>query len=501
MKDMKTIIGWIIGGLVLLLAGCDKGHDEVALPEEGAEIVFSGTGEEFVQTRADAIGLNDTGPQFGDIHILRKTVPETDIEWGLYHVPSGTSGSLTAKDEESKLCWEKEREMKYTFFALSVPPAAKFEDGQSVESSQAGVEFAIREDNKVEGKVTYGDYTKGLEYFVGCTVADKERPGNLTVSMTFVRQVCKLVFEKISYHPRSGGNIPVEECTIIFPNLPSRSTFNMEEMHPNDMAYGAPGIKPANCHYVTLHDDESVERGITMDWKKRASDKIRLYHALYVPPFKFWGADSERPEEQPGFFVVLYDNKSFTGNIYGINVNGSTGEADGKIFTEVFQSDLCLFKEMILKDGPGAGGGDGSAILPWNVKPEEDVPHHRLPGIYTQDDAERLLQALRSGKEEDIPVMFYKEEEIDGEMVKVIRLFKNIDWSAVIGTELTIPKGFVLMGQGYNVTLGDGTSIKGEQEGKLYINGVLHEDGQGPTAFLLHTFCSATANVLQSHCI
>ena len=91
-----------------------------------------------------------------------------------------------------------------------------------------------------------------------------------------------------------------------------------------------------------------------MKWRdlenKEDLPKKRLYHALYVPPFKFWGAESERPENQPGFFVVIYNDRSFTGNIYGIDING-------KNFTEVYQGEFCNLKEIILKDGPATGGG------------------------------------------------------------------------------------------------------------------------------------------------
>lgn len=132
------------------------------------------------------------------------------------------------------------------------------------------------------------------------------------------------------------------------------------------------------------------------------------------------------------------------------------------------------------------GGGDGSIIVGWSTVGEETTQHPPVPGIYSQEDAKKLLEALKSGKSENIPVSFYREEKITDasgteKTVQVIRLFKNIDWSEVIGTELKIPDGFVLMGQGYNVTLGADASIGGKQAGKLYINGVLHEAGKRVT--------------------
>lgn len=57
--------------------------------------------------------------------------------------------------------------------------------------------------------------------------------------------------------------------------------------------------------------------------------------------------------------------------------------------------------------------------------------------------------------------------------MKVIRLFKNIDWSGVTG-ELTIPEGFILNGQGFNILLGNG-SLQGDVEGRAIYNGEPYE--------------------------
>lgn len=53
-------------------------------------------------------------------------------------------------------------------------------------------------DGTALGRVMFGDYSKGLEYFVGHTVSDKIRPGDFKLSMAFKRQVSKLVFRKFT---------------------------------------------------------------------------------------------------------------------------------------------------------------------------------------------------------------------------------------------------------------------------------------------------------------
>ena len=98
----------------------------------------------------------------------------------------------------------------------------------------------------------------------------------------------------------------------------------------------------------------------------------------------------------------------------------------------------------------------------------------RTVAIYSQADADKLLDALLNNKE--IPATFYQEDETTGGK-KIIRLFKNMDWSSVT-KEITIPDGYVLEGQGFLIKLGTGGSINPKNlKGELYINGQLYKDG------------------------
>lgn len=476
MKNMTIQIKWMMGMLVLLLAGCDKESDDMVLPVGRREIVVSGVGTGFVQKR-DAIGQNETGPKFGEFYFLKTMVlnnqPLGKPRWGCYKVTDGVIGELTAKDKASAFYWEEDEAVKYTFHALSNPPAANYADDKyPVENPVAGVHIDTLSDGTALGRVMFGDYSKGLEYFVGHTVSDKIRPGDFKLSMNFKRQVSKLVFRKFTHKTQDGKTLtPVDSCKIIFPNLPNQATFNMAEFH---QAGNTVATSTRDFHYVTFHYDTGEEHwGIEFDWRKRYSNDLNnelLYHALYVPPFKFWEGEDGRPESQLGFFIVMYNNKSYTGNIYGINLDND-GKPTGKDITEVQAGELCRFDEIILQDGPVAGGGDGSAIIPWSTKDEVDMPQHRYTGVYSADDARLLYEALKAGAE--VPEQFY-EKRPDG--TKVIRLFANVDWSQLTG-ELRIPDGYVLAGQGYNITLGQGGVLDCDQEGRLYINRELYEDG------------------------
>lgn len=496
MRKMKySIVLCMAGVLLALLAGCDREMDGADRAGSTSEILFSGVDEFFVQTRA-IIGADGTGPKFGDIHIRQTKFKQEEgegnfLKWGHYEVEGGVSGSLKdLNQDEEKLFWE-DNSTEYIFRGISVPPARDAQDGEI--EGEFNVTITEENGNITGGTVTFGGYETGLEYFIGMTAGPKSKSNNSNsniVSLTFYRQVCKVVFLSFTHKTADGTQQgEIEKCKIIFPNLPKTATFNMDEFYPKDLAVGP----PENDDYAMLTYGVPIsgEECATMEWRRNpknedAKPDLSLtekdyYYAFYLPPFKFWGGVDSKPENQPGFFIVQTEEKAYTGNIYGFN-----GDVDNEVNPKVVQlhaADFCRLK-VTLQDGKPSGGGSGSAIAQWEVAPETTIPHHRVPGIYSQEDAQKLLEALQSDNPSaNIPAIFFKEEEIEGMggTVKVIRLFKNIDWSEVTDTELTIPDGFVLMGQGYNVTLVAGASIVGKQAGKLYINGVLYEDGERVT--------------------
>ena len=125
---------------------------------------------------------------------------------------------------------------------------------------------------------------------------------------------------------------------------------------------------------------------------------------------------------------------------------------------------------LALQVADGAVAGFGSYIRGWNSEERENASHSR-PGIYTQADAEALLQYLQDGDSSDLPVYFYEEE--DG--VKVIRLYTHLDWSTLT-QELTLPSDVRLEGQGYYIRFGTGGSLSGN------FNDVYTPDGQPYTS-------------------
>lgn len=450
------------GVFALLLAGCSSEQSDMIDTGQPAEICFEATGDKFVQTRAeDLIGSSDTGPNFGTFYMLQTDKEGKEPSWGHYKIESGDAGKLSPIDGDT-LIWKEWRE-DYFFRGISTP--------QGEDSGNPGVTFSHNEDGTTQtGQVRFGDYKTGLEYFVGVTVGPKSLVTNSqTVVMNFRRQVCKLVFCKFEHQNQDG--VPTghpDQCTIIFPNLPKIASFDMEHFRAQRYVYDSNKHLVNGNDYVTF-DYEDKDLGATMEWSSendfKPKDQTTYYlRSFYLPPFEFGGGKGNMPENKLGFFIVkLADGKTYTGNLSG---NGQR--------STIYAGEYLLIENVVLKDGPTVGGGDGSAIAQWEVAPPTEHPHHRLPGIYSQEDADKLLDALLNGKE--IPATFYEKTD-DGK--KIIRLFKNIDWSSVT-TEITIPDDYVLEGQGFHIKLDKGSINPKNLKGELYINGKLYIDGELP---------------------
>ena len=95
----KTV--WCFCLPVLLFGGCDSGKEEIPYRENPVAVRFSVAEDSFVQTRADLIGKDGTGPQYGTIYIRQTPKEDQNTHmWGHYRVTEGQSGSLTLEDKE-----------------------------------------------------------------------------------------------------------------------------------------------------------------------------------------------------------------------------------------------------------------------------------------------------------------------------------------------------------------------------------------------------------------
>lgn len=108
--------------------------------------------------------------------------------------------------------------------------------------------------------------------------------------------------------------------------------------------------------------------------------------------------------------------------------------------------------------------------------------NNRVPGVYSEEEAGRLLKALTATEESSEKFPNGVKDLLVG---STINLFCDINWSSYTETEaITIPDGYSLNGNGYNITLPNGVSITGNDNIKnLYVNGGLYpnENGESDT--------------------
>lgn len=448
----------------MLLGSCSNEQVEMPGMTSPSEVYFSIDANSFNKTRASiGVGEEGTNRRFGDIYVLRtlsndNNNPLEKREWAHCTVAEGESGSLVYKDEDV-LYWPEQLNTPYYFQAISVP--TKGDD-----TSSPGTVTFTPDEGYGSGTVEFGGYDTGLEYFVATTVGPFALENGDTVTMSMSRQVGKIIFRTITHIDYNGKvDNNVSNCEIIFPNIPSSATFSLENMYRvnQETINPEPMDGRVGRNYLCFYYNDDHKKDVKIDWEKASVEdqgdllKVSKTQAIYLPTFEYWGGKDGKPENQPGFFIIKYNNKSYTGNLGGKDI-------DGKPILR-FVPGYYINVSVKLKDGPIEGGGNGSAIAEWNIAEEQDVSHYPVPGIYTADDAAELLAALQS--EGEIPARFFSEE--DGN--KVIRLFTNIDWSTVT-KKLNIPDGYILDGQGYNIKMGEGGSIAGEIEVPLYINGI-----------------------------
>ncbi len=426
----------------------EQGHTPLAPAEEN--IMFLGSVKETkeISTRSDNyIIINGQNDGYGemDFYIYQK-IDEQDPTIRIYQPSGGEQGRLETKEEQEPLKWESTT-ASHLFYAWTQPNVDT--DGE--------VTGGVKMDNQTgetyptTGTVIFGTEEKTkLEHFI----VTKQGPltydeNNQYVGLHFYHPVGKIVIDNIRHFRADGSSEPVTKCTLTFPNLYTSAKFVV--------------TNAATPPYSDIYT-EATETGIEWNWREDGQTN------LYVKPFTFAGEEETPYYEQPGYFIVNAEvtiggastTRSYTGTLVG----------SSPTITEL-KGNQELHISMQITDGGGTG--IGSRIVDWEDDKEKTVPQHRVPGIYTQEDAEALLNALQS---DPVNIPDYLVDIDEDNNTKTIRFFTHVDWRGATGA-ITIPEGYVLDGQGYNLTLlQDGVNLYGDKgEGEeeniknLYVNG------------------------------
>lgn len=426
---MKRIMQYCMACIVLAgtLSSCSR-QEEPQYAPDGDEVLFQGLvkNSNMVSRSSDfnekdfVLINSSTDAQFGDIRICSNASGTDEI--AEYKPADGWQGRLSALNTPLK--WSKGTDAEYTFYACTYPSGPEGSDG--------GV--TMDANNPMKGWVTFGTQKKtDLEHFI----VAKEGPltyaeNGSYVKLLFYRPVAKIQIDSITHFDANGSQTPIKQCKIDFPNLYRTACFDAKKGWTDD--------NPGDVWSSTKGT------GLSWNWDISGEDVNVSDYVLYVHPFSFGSdeADGGQPDPtRPGYFRI-------TATIDGAEKVYFASLAGLKDIRELKAGQ---FMKMQIAVQDGGGGGLGCQIVDWNTKGEQTVSHRRA-GIYTQDDADNLLNILKTSPLDTGALNNYCR---DGK----IYLYTSVDWSKVTDS-LTIPEGYTLCKQGYSVTLGEGGQLKGD---------------------------------------
>lgn len=478
---MKNIILYVeILACIALLTACSKEElSSGSVDAIAGEVQFYGAikkqSEILATTRAtdEYITLNETGQDFGTFYIWMKVGSDNSFKsfFQPYKEAPGEQGnlvidSLKQTGETERLNWYNET-LDHIFYAWTQPSVSgdnnEITGGVKMNQFQYGEQLGTTEPS---GTVIYGTNKEtDLEKFIitqkGPISYDE---WGQDVALYFERPIAKITLEGITYINSDGiFNENIKEATIQFPNMYKQATFTPLVDGIQNVLTGVPATK-----------------WITWNWDKEDDDN----KSLYVHPFVLGLSSSDDKvgiQNDEGFFIVTVnvaepdnteDYHSYVGTLNSLKLSSSSGQK--------LNAGQCMRLYLIVRDGAGVGGG--YKIVDWNEKGEQTLPQYRIPGVYNEEDAKRLLEALTNNTfpegVEDLVV------KTSGDNVTPptydINLFTHIDWSSIQSGTINIPDNCTLKGNGYNITLTDGVSIvENEDIENLYVNGKPYSNENG----------------------
>ena len=432
-KHMHLARTCIFAAVLLLLLSCSRETESCFT--SGEKISFSGAVTAgYVRTRSDFdekdfVMINSSSDaEFGDISVC-KSVDGLSEAVSVYSAADGVEGRLEYSSGDGQLVWSG-YDTEHTFYAWTAPAGA-------------GGGVTMSADRRTSGKVVFGTQKDtGLERFIAAMEGPVTyRDNGNYVRLLFYRPVAKIQLTGLSHIDALGSITQVEQCTVVFPNLYSSAVFDAAKVRAMDGDEADVWIKEGEPGY------ETPQKGIVWHWDARDGTDPRDF-ILYVYPFEFGQddgvAEGSQPDElQPGYFMVTaeIDGKSKT---YFASLAG---------LADVDRLDAGQFMKLQLSVQDGAYGGVGCTIVDWNTEPEGNVTHRR-PGVYSQADAEALLDILQTAPLDEDALAKYCDDS------RTIHLYSHVDWSGLVG-ELIIPEGYCLDAQGYRIILSDSGSLSG----------------------------------------
>ena len=489
---MKRYFNYILFAATLILTsaltGCQADDFDPMgdLAGDGAQLMFGYTFNEDrgVLTKAGTPGLDSVYVEYPswkqNFYIELNTTEGTEPikKYGVYGVPSGQSGMLTAKEGYGydPLNWENLNN-KHTFYSWTIPwmttaPAGGLPDGGDGETeyyTPSANPVDVRFYNSAEND-GYDEHMNNAIYegFIGAkSESFSYAEHGKYVELSYHHLVSKIVIESLIMINTDGSiekNLAAD-MTII--GMPVKATF-----YPHPTADDESGA-PANWRpYVGRPYDVSEDKGVTyfIDNEPQYDD------VFYVCP----EVDFSRIDYQIKLNSAEYaDYSTYYGTFDDVEFVRETGwgydrpgdDEDNPADSKILHAGEEMRLNIVLI--PGVGPGLKVIIRKWSTDKPMDSQYHPHQGFYTEAEINQLMDLLYGFDKEtydnpppELQQLFemYGYEQDDK---KYFPLYENL--TIFKGTNVSnifpIPPGYIIDGMGHTVTLKTNTGAYWEGEG------------------------------------
>ena len=459
---------WILWPLMAVsVFSCRRDDVDNVLSADG--ISFGATVYEGSEVNTRTLHSNDitSDPYDIDFFIQLDCAKGNTSEIKRYRVADSYAGRLDAKngnDRSDRLNWQ-DATSDHTFYAWTLPWLEEEKGYESLDDyydpeKKQKIEVEFHDSGEGEDYQKYHNNAI-LEKFIGAQIGPyKYRKQGTYVPLTFYHLVSQIRLGKLTVIRSDGSRHEDLKGNLTFIGMPKKAVF---DPHP----------------YTYIKNPHPAEWITYSDWDDQNTWNNRLHHPVVIGPEDGYEKDSEitffipesakegRPDDR--FYVcpeIDFSKLVFKVMITTQNVPETNIEYYGNFspvqFTRINKTDYDRGNDdTVLHAGemmtlnitlyPGVGPGASITIQDWNDTQPTEALQHSHKGIYTDGEAQRLVDVFGSNSptQEEIDNLFdmFGSEE-NGE-----RLFKLYENVIVNGPNFPIGKDYVLDGMGHTITM------------------------------------------------
>ena len=526
MNEMKRYMAKRgVGGLLLAagcmcLTGCAT-EDDFGSLENSDEIIFQASieGQGGVETRANN-NIFDVTPEYYDTryYISERGLDTSDkpkTAYGVYHLQSGSSGTLSSVDKDKALNWfSRDREHEFSIWTAPfdpnhTPTDVSVRQGIPIEFKNSAI--TDLKDNSTKPNWEADSWKNGecLEQFIGgqTTREYQYNIDGMYVPVTMRHLVSKIMIKEFNVIDNFAGvSYTKLRGVITLYGLPDKATFYPVALDgegnelppyvemPKDWTYdNSKGVDYVVANYPHYYYWEGITSNYTSyyfcdSWYicpdvdlSKLSFKVQLYEYVYNADTKEYEWIPHRTRGQHGAFFGDFKNVKFTRSKTGDNYDDI--ENPGSDVTILHAGEYVVLKMNLLEKGSPVIRGE--IYQDW-WKGNSKAPAYVHQGMYTYLDVNDMNTVMNGSDEQakkdyfDIkgsgrdtgsdPEGEYPDyEDIFGKELNIFELFDDIGSegystssnSTYKPSSLYASDGYILDGRGHTVNIGSSTPYIG----------------------------------------